>query len=118
MVITQTFSEFVKNKNIFVYKIPDGTLTIKNWFIGTQFKEKSSIKATLYHVKCREYKKKKKWIPIDVIYSTKGNYNKMLDVPYIVNSCGNARIVIEIESLGANGKREVFAKWVGEHYES
>lgn len=112
--IEQTYVQKIGNKNTDKYKLPVGDFILNEWWVGTESKINSSLKVELFWDQHGKSDTKSDWILIDVIYTAKATYQKLIQKNNSFHSNGKSRIIVQQEVLGQNGKRETFVRWKGQ----
>lgn len=121
--IVQTYQDTVTNSTKNIYKVPKGTLTINEWWVGTQKFYTSIVKAKKTVVKTSSLKVAIYWDKkgdgnnmqlIDTVYTSKATYDRKLTSNNVFVSDGKGRIIVHQWVYGENGPRETFVRWAGQ----
>jgi hypothetical protein len=115
--ITQTYQGSITKKDVQSYTVPKGTITINQWWVGTQYIKKSNLKVVLYWDK-NGNGVESEWKKIAVAYNAKATYRRILNLNNTFTSKGNSKIWVRQWVAGTNGApnkpRQTFVRWQGD----
>lgn len=107
----KTYKDSVTNKSTNVFAVGAGTFTFKQWIVGTERKDKSSVKAELFWDQVGDGKH---LFLLDTIYTEHGSYQKPFPTNPSFAATTNSKVVVKRTVLGKNGPREVHVTWAGD----
>jgi hypothetical protein len=89
--ITNTYKGIVTKLLIQSYEVPKGSVTLNQWWVGTQYVKKSNLKAVIYWDKTGNGIESE-WKKIAVAYTAHATYSRVFDVNNVFTSNGKSKI--------------------------